>query len=100
MALIFRWYLGLSSRWANSGEPTRQIDYQVWCGPSMGAFNEWTKGTPLERPENRKAASVAMALLHGAGVITRLNGLRGQGVSLSLSEGQPPCTRVTGSECK
>src|SRR5262249_5189187 len=53
MALVFRWYLGLSSRWANAGEPTRQVDYQVWCGPAMGAFNEWAKGSELERPESR-----------------------------------------------
>ncbi len=44
MALVFRWYLGQSSRWANAGEPTRKVDYQVWCGPAMGAFNEWTQG--------------------------------------------------------
>src|SRR5262249_28640274 len=25
MALVFRWYLGLSSRWANAGEPTRRL---------------------------------------------------------------------------
>ena len=41
MALVFRWYLGQSSRWANVGEPTRSVDYQVWCGPAMAAFNEW-----------------------------------------------------------
>ena len=45
MALIFRWYLGLSSRWANAGVEDRQVDYQVWCGPAMGAFNEWTRDT-------------------------------------------------------
>ena len=66
MALVFRWYLGLSSRWANAGEPTRQVDYQVWCGPAMGAFNEWTKGSFLERPENRRVVTVAKNLLHGA----------------------------------
>ena len=38
MALVFRWYLGQSSRWANQGEPSRKIDYQVWCGPAMGSF--------------------------------------------------------------
>ena len=48
MALVFRWYLGQSSRWANAGEPTRKLDYQVWCGPAMGAFNEWAKGSFLE----------------------------------------------------
>ena len=54
MALVFRWYLGLSSHWANAGEPTRTVDYQVWCGPAMAAFNEWVQGSFLERPENRR----------------------------------------------
>lgn len=66
MALVFRWYLGQSSRWANAGEPTRSVDYQVWCGPAMGAFNEWTRGTWLEKPENRSAPEVAMNLMLGA----------------------------------
>ena len=54
MALVFRWYLGLSSRWANVGEASRVVDYQVWCGPAMGAFNEWVKGSFLEEPGNRR----------------------------------------------
>src|SRR5438270_851984 len=41
MALVFRWYLGHSSLWANAGEPSRAVDYQVWCGPAMAAFNAW-----------------------------------------------------------
>lgn len=82
MALVFRWYLGLSSRWANAGEPDRAMDYQVWCGPAMGAFNEWARGSFLEKPENRRVAVVARQLLHGAAVETRLHGLRLQGVSL------------------
>jgi trans-AT polyketide synthase/acyltransferase/oxidoreductase domain-containing protein len=82
MALVFRWYLGLSSRWANAGDPNRQVDYQIWCGPAMGAFNEWVKGSFLEEPGNRKVGVVAMNVLHGAAVITRLNGLRSQGVEL------------------
>jgi PfaD family protein len=73
MALTFRWYLGLSSRWANAGEPSRQADYQVWCGPAMGAFNEWTRGSFLEKSENRRVVTVAKNLLHGAAVVTRVN---------------------------
>ena len=46
MALIFRWYLGLASRWSNIGEKGREMDYQIWCGPSMGAFNSWVN-TPI-----------------------------------------------------
>jgi len=83
MALIFRWYLGLSSRWANAGEESRQVDYQVWCGPSMGAFNEWSKDSFLAEPANRSIATVAMNLLYGAAVVTRINGLRTQGVKFS-----------------
>jgi PfaD family protein len=82
MALVFRWYLGLSSRWANVGEPARQLDYQVWCGPAMGAFNEWARGSFLEQPQNRRVVTVALNLLYGAALLGRLNLLRSQGVSL------------------
>ncbi len=82
MALVFRWYLGLSSRWANTGEPTRKVDYQVWCGPAMGAFNEWAKGSYLEDWRNRRVVAVARNLLYGACVLTRLHLLRLQGVDV------------------
>jgi trans-AT polyketide synthase/acyltransferase/oxidoreductase domain-containing protein len=82
MALVFRSYLGRSSNWANSGDPSRKIDYQIWCGPGMGAFNHWAKGTFLEKSENRHTVTVAMNLLFGATVATRLNWLRHQGISL------------------
>jgi PfaD family protein len=82
MALVFRWYLGLSSRWANSGEPGRQLDYQIWCGPAMGAFNEWAKGSFLEQPQNRTVVTVAMNLLYGACVVLRRQYLRQCGIQL------------------
>lgn len=82
MALVFRWYLGLSSRWANAGESGRQLDYQVWCGPAMGAFNEWAKGSHLEQPQNRTVVGVALNLLYGACVVGRRAALRQQGVNL------------------
>jgi trans-AT polyketide synthase, acyltransferase and oxidoreductase domains len=82
MALVFRWYLGQSSRWANAGEPTRKVDYQVWCGPSMGAFNEWTKGSRFEQTSNRKVADVAVNLLYGAAILNRQIQLRNQGIDL------------------
>jgi PfaD family protein len=83
MALVFRWYLGLSSRWANAGAAGRQVDYQVWCGPAMGAFNEWAKGSHLEQPQNRTVVGVALNLLYGACIITRRAALRQQGVNLT-----------------
>ncbi len=84
MALIFRWYLGLSSRWANAGIEDRQVDYQVWCGPAMGAFNEWTRDTFLSETKNRDAVTVAMNILFGAAVLYRINGLLKQGVTLPV----------------
>jgi PfaD family protein len=79
MALAFRWYLGLSSRWAITGEPTRRLDYQIWCGPAMGAFNDWVRGSFLEAPENRTVVQIALNLLEGAAVLTRAHQLRSYG---------------------
>lgn len=88
MALVFRWYLSQASRWAIAGDAARRIDYQIWCGPSMGAFNEWTKGTFLEEVANRKVVTVALNLLYGAALTLRLVALRAQGVDL-MSELSP-----------
>ena len=82
MALVFRSYLGRSSNWANSGDQTRKIDYQIWCGPAIGAFNHWVKGSFLEKWENRETVTVAMNLLMGAALTTRVNWLRQQGIAL------------------
>ncbi len=83
MALVFRWYLGMSSQWANRGEPSRAVDYQIWCGPAMAAFNDWVRGSFLELPENRRVATVAMNLLYGAAVLTRARILNAQGVGIA-----------------
>ncbi len=82
MALVFRWYLGQSSHWANAGEASRSVDYQVWCGPAMAAFNEWVKGSFLEPPENRKVVTVALNILYGAAVLGRARALAGQGLTI------------------
>lgn len=63
MALIFRWYLGQSSRWAREGTPSRKKDFQIWCGPSLGAFNRWVQGSDLETWQSRSVVKVAHRLL-------------------------------------
>ena len=80
MALVFRSYLGQSSRWAIQGDPKRRMDYQIWCGPAMGAFNQWCKGSFLESHENRHAAEIGLNLLLGACICTRASFLRFQGI--------------------
>ena len=84
MALIFRWYLGLASGWANSGVPDRTTDYQIWCGPSMGSFNDWVKGTYLENYQNRHVADVAEQIMQGAAYLFRIQTLKMQGVAFPL----------------
>jgi PfaD family protein len=79
MALCFRWYLGLSSRWAIVGDEKRRLDYQIWCGPAMAAFNDWARGSYLEPLENRSVVQIARNLLEGAAVITRAHQLRSYG---------------------
>jgi trans-AT polyketide synthase, acyltransferase and oxidoreductase domains len=80
MALVFRWYLGLSSHWSNEGTAGREMDYQIWCGPSMGAFNAWVRGSYLEEVSNRKVADVAKHILTGAAFAYRVKHLVSQGV--------------------
>jgi trans-AT polyketide synthase, acyltransferase and oxidoreductase domains len=82
MALIFRWYLGQAAHWARDSESSRRIDYQIWCGPAMGAFNEWAAGSFMEPPSRRKVVAVAMNILFGATVMTRASFLHCQGIRI------------------
>jgi PfaD family protein len=82
MALVFRSYLGQTSKWAIQGVADRKQDFQVWCGPAMGAFNEWVKGSWLEPVQNRSVVTIAQNLLVGACVLTRASYLRAQGVDI------------------
>lgn len=85
MALIFRWYLGMSSRWPVEGYQQRSLDYQIWCGPAMGAFNDWVANSFLEPLENRSVVQIALNLLEGAAVITRAQHVRSCGLSIPVS---------------
>jgi trans-AT polyketide synthase/acyltransferase/oxidoreductase domain-containing protein len=80
MALVFRWYLGMTSRWARTGDDDRKRDFQIWCGPAMGGFNEWVKGSALEPVADRSAIRVASALMTGAALLTKVHWLRTAGV--------------------
>lgn len=83
MALIFRWYLGLSSRWSSVGEKGREMDYQIWCGPAMGAFNDWVKGSCLEPVEQRSAPVAGREILRGAAYLYRLRMLAASGLQIA-----------------
>jgi len=63
MALIFRWYFVHTNRLAMNGDEQQKLDYQIHCGPALGAFNQWVKGTELESWRNRHVADIAERLL-------------------------------------
>jgi PfaD family protein len=82
MALVCRRHLFLCSQWARDGEVERKADFQIWCGPAMGAFNEWVRGSFLEHPENRTVVQIACNLLEGAAAIQRAQQLRAFGLEV------------------
>lgn len=77
MALIFRWYFVHTMRLASEGLPDQKVDYQIHCGPALGAFNQWIKGTDIEDWRNRHIADIADRIMAGTAEILneRLAGL-------------------------
>ncbi len=82
MALVFRSYLGQASMWANRGVEDRKMDYQVWCGPAMGAFNEWSRDTFLDDFSQRRVEVVGKNILYGTAVLSRVQQARNFGLSV------------------
>lgn len=66
MALVFKWYFVHSARLARSGAAEQRVDYQIHCGPALGAFNEWVRGGPLEDWRARHVDEIAERLMQGA----------------------------------
>lgn len=64
MALIFRWYFHYSTTLAMKGDNSSIIDYQIHCGPALGAFNQWVKGSHFENWRNRHVDEIALKLLN------------------------------------
>jgi trans-AT polyketide synthase, acyltransferase and oxidoreductase domains len=81
MALVFKWYFVHSTRLALQGVRDRRVDYQIHCGPALGAFNQLVRGTQMESWRERKVADIALRLMRGAADVLgmRLGGyLRGR----------------------
>ncbi|HBL31648.1 MAG TPA: hypothetical protein DD490_32905, partial [Acidobacteria bacterium] len=66
MALVFRWYILQAQHLALGGAREQRANYHVPCGPDLGAFNQWAKGTRLESWRDRHADEIADELLEGA----------------------------------
>ncbi|AIQ12466.1 ACP S-malonyltransferase [Paenibacillus durus] len=64
MALIFRWYFEYSNRLALSGSKEHIVDYQVYCGSALGAFNQWVKGTDISMWRNRHVDEIGEKIMN------------------------------------
>lgn len=68
MALLFNWYFVHSTRLALEGGPEK-VNYQIHCGPAMGAFNRAVRGTELEDWRQRHVDLIAERLMRGAAAL-------------------------------
>lgn len=63
MMLVFKWYLLYSIQMALKGNEEYKMDYQIFCGPALGAFNQWVKSTELENWKNRHVDEIAEKIM-------------------------------------
>ncbi|WP_316187487.1 MULTISPECIES: PfaD family polyunsaturated fatty acid/polyketide biosynthesis protein [unclassified Bradyrhizobium] len=66
MAMVFKWYFVHSTRLALNGDEEQAVDYQVQCGPALGAFNQWVRGSDIENWRQRYVADIAERIMNGA----------------------------------
>jgi PfaD family protein len=85
MALLFRWYLGHSSRWPIAGDASRRLDYQIWCGPVIGSFNDWVRDSFLKDYRTRSIQQIGLNIMEGAAVATRAQQARAHGVDVPVT---------------
>lgn len=88
MALVFRWYLVHTNRLALRGDPEDKVDYQIHCGPALGAFNQWAKGSALEQWRHRHVDEIAEHLMIGAARLLDERFHRFQNAAVAESEKQ------------
>ncbi|MEE1940367.1 PfaD family polyunsaturated fatty acid/polyketide biosynthesis protein [Streptomyces sp. TRM 70361] len=66
MALVFTWYFAKATRVALEGDTDHRVDFQIPCGPALGALNERLRGTPREHWRNRHPDDLARLIMTGA----------------------------------
>jgi trans-AT polyketide synthase/acyltransferase/oxidoreductase domain-containing protein len=65
MARIFQWYFGFSNRIALGGDEKDKTDFQIFCGPALGACNQWLKDTSYHNWRNRRVVELADMIMRG-----------------------------------
>ena len=63
MALVFKWYFDHAMDLALRGSDAQKVDYQIFCGQALGAFNQWVQGTAFDQWQQRHVDAIAVHLL-------------------------------------
>lgn len=63
MGMVFRMYFRDSTRWALAGDLDHKVDFQIQCGPALGAFNQWVAGTKLADWHERHVDAIAELMM-------------------------------------
>jgi trans-AT polyketide synthase/acyltransferase/oxidoreductase domain-containing protein len=63
MALIFKWYFYYANQLAVSGNTESKVDYQVYTGPALGAFNQWILDSEYKEWRKRHVDDIGKMLL-------------------------------------
>lgn len=72
MSSVFRMYFRYSTQWALAGDLDHKVDFQIHCGPALGAFNRWVAGSPLADWRERRVDAIAEKLMEEtAAVLSR-----------------------------
>lgn len=66
MSNTFKWYFYQSTKLAMEGNTEFKSDFQIQCGPALGAMNEWLAGTHYSHWQNRKVAEISALLISAA----------------------------------
>jgi trans-AT polyketide synthase/acyltransferase/oxidoreductase domain-containing protein len=66
MELVFTWYFNHTMKLSFNGDIKDKVNFQVHTGPALGAFNQWVKGTKLEKWQNRQVGVISKKLISEA----------------------------------
>lgn len=97
LALVFRRYFSRASSLAHEGDEAHRVNFQIQCGPALGAFNEWVRGTPRESWRARHVDEVATMLMDGAAEVLSAASRRYAGVDHGCGHDIRPQAAAVGS---
>jgi trans-AT polyketide synthase, acyltransferase and oxidoreductase domains len=66
MGHVFKWYFAHTTRVALEGVAEEKVNFQIHCGPALGAFNRFAASTDLADWRARHVDTVAERLMTGA----------------------------------